>query len=172
MFVRVEIVAEKCNVDGMSINPEEVHILKILVFIKKLYIGKTEDTKIQLYRSTQSSQYSYLIDLGIYWLMVESLFIPYPLARFLSYMTGTTLNYLLSILWIFPNRTIANRYLEYAGFAGVGFIGAGANIVLMILLKEFLGLYHLHANLIGGITVFFFLFIIRKILLFRKSDKD
>ena len=146
--------------------------MKIFSGIKKLYWGKTENTKLQLFRSTQSSQYSYLLDLGLYILMVNVLSVPYPIARFISYMIGTTMSYFLSVLWIFPSRNISNRFLEYGSFAAVGVLGAGENILLMAFFKEILGIYHLYANVLAGMIVFFFSFFVRKILLFRKTNKD
>jgi putative flippase GtrA len=146
--------------------------MKLKSVIKGLYCGKTEDTKIQIYRSTQSSQYSYLLDLGLYILMVNVLFVPYPVARFISYMIGTTMSYILSILWIFPSRNVSNRLLEYGGFASIGVLGAGENILLMAFLKESFGMYHVHANIIASMAVFFVSFFIRKMLLFRKSYKE
>jgi len=146
--------------------------MKITGVIKKLYLGKTEDTKIQLYRSTQSSQYSYLLDLSTYILMVNFLSVPYPIARFVSYMIGTTMSYLLSVLWIFPTRNVSNRLLEYGGFAAIGAFGAGQNILLMVVLKELLGMNHIYANIIASIVIFFVSFSIRKVLLFRKSNKE
>ena len=125
-----------------------------------------------MFRSTQSSQYSYLLDLGLYLVMVNILMVPYPIARFVSYMIGTTMSYFLSVWWIFPSRNISNRFLEYGSFAGVGVLGAGENVVLMAFFKEILGLYHLYANILAGVIVFFISFFVRKILLFRKTNKD
>lgn len=139
--------------------------------LKKLFLGKTEDTGIQLFRSTQSSQYSYLIDLVFYLLMVNLFHTPYLMARLISYMLGTTASYFFSVLWIFPSRNVSNRYLEYGGFAAVGLIGAAENIAIMVLFKEVFGLYHLYANVFASIIVFFFSFFLRKILLFKNKDK-
>jgi putative flippase GtrA len=85
-------------------------------------------------------------------------------------MAGTTVSYVFSILWIFPTRNVSNRFFEYGGFAVVGIIGALENIALMAFLKEVVGLYHVHANIIAGLIVFFLNFFTRKILLFREKE--
>lgn len=139
--------------------------------LKFFFIDRTDDTKIQLFRSIQSSQFSYLVDLGFYMFMVEILFFPYLLSRLISYMIGTTVSYLLSVHWIFPTRTVENRWMEYGSFAGIGLLGAGANLLLMALFMEKLGFYHLYANIIAGLIVFILSFTLRKILLFTKRQK-
>lgn len=140
--------------------------------IKQLYLKKTDDLRIQLFRSTQGSVISYIFDLGSYLIFVNVLNIPYLLARFISYAIGTTVSYFFSILWIFPSRSVASKFLEYGSFLSVGIIGAAGNIVLLAIFTEVIGLYHVYGNVISGILVFFFNFFIRKILLFRKSIKD
>lgn len=146
--------------------------MKIVTTIKKLYCGKTDNIKIQIFRSTQSSQFSYLLDLGFYLLMTNLLYISYPAARFFSYMAGTTISYILSIIWVFPSRNISNRFLEYGGFAVIGVVGAVENILLMIVFTNFFSLYHVYANIFAGIIVFFISFVSRKLLLFRKINKE
>lgn len=140
--------------------------------LKQLFVEKTEDTRIQLFRSTQSSQYSYLFDLGIYLLLVEILSVPYLAARLVSYLAGTTMSYFLSILWIFPSRKVDNRWLEYGSFITIGLAGAVGNLGLMAILKEILGFHHIPANIAAGITVFFFSFTLRKIFLFSRREND
>ena len=146
--------------------------MKIINRLKTLFLGKTIDTKVQLFRSSQSSQYSYFVDLGFYVLMVNVLSVPYLIARLISYTIGMTCSYFISVLWIFPSRNVSNRFAEYGGFAVIGLIGAVENIALMALFSEVFGLYHLYANILAGIIVFFFNFFVRKILLFRDSNKE
>jgi putative flippase GtrA len=146
--------------------------MKFIVLLKKLYLGKTEDTKIQLFRSTQSSQYSYLFDLGFYLLLVNVFSVPYLLARFISYGLGTTVIYFFSIIWIFPSRNVSNQFLEYGSFMSVGIIGAAGNVLLLAFFTEIVGIYHLYGNIVSGMIIFSFNFFTRKFLLFRRRNKD
>ncbi len=140
--------------------------------MKNLFTGRTDNTYLQLFRSTQSSLIAFLADFVLYLLLSQILSVHYLIARVISYIFGMTISYFLSVKWIFKTRKVTNRFLEYGGFAAVGMIGAIENIALMVLFKEIAGFHHIFANISAGLIVFFFNFFGRKFLLFRKTNKD
>jgi len=87
----------------------------------------------------------------------------------ISFALGLLVTYLLSIFWVFDNRSLDNRTAELTIFTAIGVVGLCLTELLMHLLSERAGLHYLIAKCITTVIVFFWNFTAKKTLLFRNK---
>ncbi|MBI9103682.1 MAG: GtrA family protein [Spirochaetales bacterium] len=145
---------------------------KLSILLKSLFGEKAETTKIQLFRSLISSQLSFQTDLWMFFILVNAVSLHYLPATAISFLLGTSLNYILSIKWIFPYRKIKNLNMEFSTFIVIGVAGAGINMFFIWLFIEKLGIHYMVSKIVVAALVFFITFTARKIFLFSgRSSK-
>ena len=83
-----------------------------------------------------------------------------------AFIVGVTTNYLLSLIWVFAVRAVADCRIEFAVFAGIGMIGLGLNELLIWFFTERLAVYYMVSKLLAAGLVFFWNFYARKVILF------
>lgn len=108
-----------------------------------------------------------VFDFGILVLLVELVSLNHLLANIFSYSVGTTVNYLLSVYWVFATRNMKSRSIEFTTFAAVGVVGFVISEGCMFLGVNVIGLEY---TVTKALSVFFTLcwnFTFRKLLLFR-----
>jgi putative flippase GtrA len=121
----------------------------------------------QLLRSMGASLVAFAVDFGALALLTEGARVHYLLSAGISFLMGTSVSYLLSILWVFPERRYSSRGVEYALFVLVGLVGLGLNEGLLWILTEKVRIYYLGSKVIAATLIFFWNFGARKFLLFR-----
>ena len=121
----------------------------------------------QLLRSMVVSFLAFLVDFGSLALLTEKGGLHYLLSAGISFLLGTTVSWLLSILWVFTSRRFRSRMLELALFVLVGVVGLGLNEALLWALTELVGIYYLASKVIAASLIFFWNFAARRYLLFR-----
>jgi putative flippase GtrA len=121
----------------------------------------------QLARAVPVSLVSFALDFGALALLTEIAGLHYLLSAALSFLLGTTVSWLLSILWVFDVRRFSSRFAEYALFVFVGVVGLAINEVLLWAFTDGVGLHYLLSKLIAATLGFFWNFGMRKALLFR-----
>jgi len=124
-------------------------------------------TSGQLLRSTGVSLIAFSVDFGILAFLTEVGRLHYLLSGGISFLLGTAVSYVLSLLWVFEDRRIASRGLEYVLFVLVGVVGLGMNEALLWVLTEPLRIFYLGSKVIAASLIFFWNFSARKYLLFR-----
>jgi putative flippase GtrA len=134
-------------------------------------IRKPATVRGQLLRSILVSMLSFGVDFGALVLFTEAGGLHYLASAALSFMLGTSVSYLLSILWVFEVRRFPSRALEYLVFVLVGAVGLGLNEALLWLLTEPIGIYYLVSKVIAAALIFFWNFAARRYLLFRPAGK-
>lgn len=142
------------------------------VLLKRLLLHKSDAPAIHLFRSVKVSLGVSLIDFGLLALLVEFCRMNYLMAASAGFTVGVSLNYFLSVRWVFATRKISRRHLEYLIFAGIGAAGLLFNGVIMVLLVEGGELHYMAARMISGSTVFLGSFFFRRTLLFRPGSGD
>lgn len=135
--------------------------------VKELLVNKTDRFSIQLLRYTFVGGFAFIVDFSSLFLLTEYLSIHYLLSAAIAFVFGVITNYLLSIRWVFQNRTLKNRWLELGLFALIGIVGLGLNEIIIWLFTEWVGFHYLASKIVSTIVVFFWNFIVRKIALFR-----
>ena len=91
----------------------------------------------------------------------------YLLADVVGFFGGMTLNYQLSVRWVFPRRRLASRRLEYALFAIIGALGLLLSQVMLWTLVGRLGWQRDLAKVIALAALLVWNFGTRKAVLFR-----
>jgi putative flippase GtrA len=121
----------------------------------------------QLLRSMGVSLIAFAADFALLALLTEMARLHYLVSAGISFLLGTSVSYILSVLWVFPVRRYASRVLEYALFIFVGLVGLGLNEAFLWALTEKVGIYYLASKVIAASLIFFWNFSARKLLLFR-----
>jgi putative flippase GtrA len=92
----------------------------------------------------------------------------YLLAAPLGFAAGLALIYLLSVRWVFAERRLADRRIEFAVFALIGLAGIAINELVIYVGVERFSLSPVQAKIPSAALVFCFNFASRKLLLFTR----
>lgn len=136
-------------------------------FLRALLLGSTDSTWVQLFRYTFVGGAAFVFDFGGLYLLTEYAGLHYQLSAALSFLLGLSVNYVLSVLWVFSRRNLRRRWAEFAVFAVVGLVGLGLNALFLWLFTEVAGLHYLLSKIGSTILVFLWNFFARKASLFR-----
>ena len=136
----------------------------------KLFKEETENTLIQLFRYGFVGGAAFLVDYGVLVLLTEVFGMHYLLSATISFILGLVTNYLLSVVWVFNNRTLGNRWAEFTVFAIIGVIGLGLNALIMYVCTDKMGIHYMISKIISTVIVFFWNFFARKFVLFKAKS--
>lgn len=137
--------------------------------IQSIFKGKTNNTLHQLFRYTFVGGLAFLVDFGTLYFLTEFFHIHYLVSAGIAFIFGLTVNYFLSILWVFSSRTMENRLLEFFLFALIGLVGLGLTELFLWILTDIFLIYYLLSKIITTIIVYFWNFFVRKLMLFNKQ---
>lgn len=129
----------------------------------------------QLARYFLVGGFAFIVDFGLFALCLYTFGWHYLLANLMGLTAGLTLNYALSIRWVFSDckRRLEKRKLaEFSVFAIVGIIGVGINELLMLLLVDFFCIQEMASKMIAAIIVLLWNFCGRKLILFKERKTD
>ena len=96
---------------------------------------------IQFLRYVVVGGIAFLFDFFFLYIFTSSMRIHYLISAAIAFLIGLTVNYLLSIFWVFDKRTMENRTVEFLIFATIGLVGLGLNEGFMWLFTGLMGLY-------------------------------
>ena len=108
------------------------------------------------------------VDYGSLWLLTEVCGLHYLWSAAIAFLLGLTCNYLLSTHWVFDDRRLENRRVEFLVFALIGIIGLGLNELFLYVGSDLLHVHYMIAKLVSTGLVFLWNFFARKIILFSK----
>lgn len=118
---------------------------------------------------------AFVIDFCLYVLCLYVFEFHYLIANLIGLIAGLSLNYAMSVCWVFTacTRTFENNKItEFILFATVGIIGVGINELLMFFMVDFFDCNKLLSKMIAAIIVLMWNFIARKLMLFKKGTKS
>src|SRR5688500_6630913 len=95
--------------------------------LTNLWKGKTDSTLVQFLRSTCVGVIATAVDVAILVVLTEWFGVHYLQSAAVGFTVGVSVNYLLSVCWVFEKRTFENRATEFALFGVLGLIGLGLN---------------------------------------------
>lgn len=136
--------------------------------IQSVFIEKTNNTLLQLFRYTFVGGFAFLIDFGTLFILTEYFNIYYLVSAGIAFIFGLIANYFLSVKWVFNSRTVKNKGLEFLLFASIGLVGLGLNELFIWILTDILVVYYLFSKIITAFIVYFWNFFARKTILFNK----
>lgn len=124
---------------------------------------------VQVVRYLVSGGVAFAVDTALLYLLTDYAGLHYLISASISFMVGLVITYLFSILWVFDNRSIKNRYAEFIVFLAIGAVGLLLTNGFMWLFTDKLGLYYILSKIVTTILVFVWNFIAKKLLLFRNK---
>ena len=138
--------------------------------LNKLFIEKTDNTLIQLFRYTFVGGIAFIVDFSSLYLLTDFAGFHYLHSAAITFILGLVVNYILSILWVFKSRAVNKKIIEIIIFAVIGIIGLGLNEVMIWFFTERLTIYYLYSKLISTVIVYFWNFLARKYILYNKGS--
>lgn len=132
---------------------------------RELFIDKTTNGFIQLFRYLFVGGFSAVVDIGSLFFFTAVLDVHYLISAALAFVLGTIVNYVLSVAWIF--KSSGKFKTEFTLFTMIGLGGLGLNELIIWLAVEYGELHYMVAKLISVSVVVFWSFSLRR-LLFNK----
>ena len=139
--------------------------------LNKLFIEKTDNTLIQLFRYTFVGGIAFIVDFSSLYFLTDFAGFHYLYSAAIAFILGLVVNYILSILWVFKSRAVNKKIIEFTIFAIIGIVGLGLNEVMIWFFTERLNLHYLfQSKLISTVIIYFWNFLARKYILYNKGS--
>lgn len=137
--------------------------LKMKKLIYKLFLEKTEDTKLQFFRYIFVGGFAAVVNIGSLYVLTEFIHLHYLLANVLGFILGLITNYLLSKWLVFSKENNINKVTEFIIYAIIGIVGLGLDTGFVWLFTT-IGIYYMLSKIISTGLVFIWNFFARKII--------
>ncbi|WP_414468386.1 GtrA family protein [Methanobacterium sp. ACI-7] len=135
--------------------------------LDKLIKNQTDRTHIQFFRYIFVGGAAFIVDFASLYIFTDIFGIYYLISAVIAFILGLIANYVLSISWVFNNRTLDNKKSEFAVFAGIGIIGVILNALFIWIFTEYVLGNPYYSKIITAAIILFWNFSARKITLFR-----
>ena len=136
---------------------------------EKLLKDKTDNTLIQLFRYTFVGGIAFIFDFSTLYLLTEFFQVYYLISAAIAFLLGLTINYVLSIFWVFKTRVIKSKWLEFGIFALIGIIGLGLNELIIWTFTEYVGFHYMASKIVSTVIIYLWNFFTRKYILYNKK---
>jgi putative flippase GtrA len=141
---------------------------KLKELIQKLFkSGPSEDKIIQVARFILAGGSTATLDFILYWFIVQILGWHYILAVTISFVVASSVNYYISILWVFFTGKFKSKLSEYFVFLFFTALGLLLNYVILYVGIEILKFNNLNARILSILLVTIFNFITKKFIVFK-----
>ena len=135
--------------------------------IQSVFIEKTNNTLLQLFRYTLVGSFAFLVDFGTLFILTKYYNVYYLISAGISFTLGLIINYTLCVIWVFTKRSLENRLSEFLIFTFIGLIGLALNELFLWILTDIFLIYYLISKLITAFIVYLWNFSVRKLILFK-----
>ncbi|MBN1463292.1 MAG: GtrA family protein [Paludibacteraceae bacterium] len=139
--------------------------------MQRLFKGKTDNICLQLIRYFFVGGCAFVIDISLLFFLTEYVGIYYLISAGISFLVALTVNYFLSVSWVFNKRTVENRLFEFTLFLVIGLIGLGLNELFLWIFTDKLFIYYLFSKIITTAIVCSWNFFARKFILFNNKNE-
>ncbi len=159
--------------------------------IKNLFIGDTDNTGIQFFRSLFVGGIATVADMAVLIFIREVFKVPEGIAAVFGFIVGLAVNYVISTYWVFAKAKVKNRAADFIAFGVIGIIGLGLTqlIIEPFSVKGMFGegilvahtvfgsllpadKYYIIGKVIAVVLVYMWNFFARKFFLYNKSEKE
>lgn len=137
-------------------------------FLNTLFVDKTSNGFIQLFRYLFVGGFAFVVDYGLLYVLTEWAGFYYLVSASISFLAGLVVNYLLSTGWIFKKSKMDNKVGEFVIFSIIGVIGLGLNSLLLYAFTDRVHIHYMISKLLSAALVMLWNFFARKIILFTK----
>jgi putative flippase GtrA len=128
----------------------------------------SENRFVQVLRFTLIGGFTALVDFLTLWFLVEIFHVGYLLSAAAGFLLGSSLNYILSIKWVFFRGRFNKYSTEFSVFILLTFLGLILNQVVMYLFTGLFLLNYLYSKLFALVGVTVFNFLTKKYIVFIK----
>lgn len=135
--------------------------------LQTLFYNKSDNFLIQLFRYTFVGGVAYICDFSVLWFLTDIVGIHYLLSASFGFLVGLTVNYILSIKWVFSNRVIKDKKMEVVFFAIIGVVGLGLTELFMWVFTDLILFHYLLSKVFSTVITYAWNFLARKFLLFK-----
>lgn len=136
----------------------------IAAFAGKLLMQPTSHGFVQFFRYGIVAVIAFTVDFGLLYIFTGLLSWYYLLSATSSFAISAGVNYLLSTVWVFAERTRRERGVELTLFVGVCVVALLLNDIFMWIFTSILGIFYLTSKLITVTLVLFWSFGARRFL--------
>ncbi|RKX62086.1 MAG: GtrA family protein [Thermodesulfobacteriota bacterium] len=134
--------------------------------LEKLFVYDIDNVAIQLFRYTFVGGIAFLGDFGTLFFMTEYVNLNYLISAAIAFVIGLTINYLLSVSWVFSKRKLNSRFVEFIIYSFIGLIGLCLNESFMWILTEKIHFYYLVSKIWTTGIIYLWNFSVRRFVLF------
>jgi putative flippase GtrA len=134
--------------------------------LESIQLERSSKTSVQFIRSLVVSVIALVVDFGGLVILKEVFGVHYLLAATLSFLAGVTVNYYLSVWWVFAERKLASKKAEFSIFVIICTIGLGLNLGIIATMVQGLHIDYRIAKAVSTAVVFFWNFVARKKILY------
>jgi putative flippase GtrA len=122
----------------------------------------------ELGRYTVAGGLASLVDVGLLWVLTQGMGVYYLHAAALAFGVGLLTSYLLSIGWVFHQRTWQNPWVELGLFTLIGGLGLLWCGVCLWVLTEYAHVHYLCSKMVSALVVVCWNFVAKKWVLFHR----
>ena len=147
-------------------------------FLKKVFIGKAENTFYELCRAIIVGGIAFLVDMLLLIVLKELGNASTLLSATLSFIIGTLVNYLLSTYWAYHSTNINNGAVRLLIFTGISAFGLFLNNLIILYFDKHVTIgggigklipAYVIGKVVATVIVFFWNFTARKLFIYRKK---
>ncbi len=136
--------------------------------IDRFFKNNTNNTFIQLIRYAIVGWLAFIFDIGILYILTEYFDVYYLLSAAIAFAIALSIDYYITIIWVFTKRTIYSRYKELLIFAIIGLTGLLLNVFIIWFFTEITNIYYIYSKIISSFMIYLWNFFARKIILYNK----
>lgn len=135
--------------------------------VKHLFVEPTTNIWLQLLRYGFVGGVAFVADYATLFGLTHYAHVHYLTSAAVAFIIGLTVNYLLSISWVFNKNRSAKPWVEFMVFTLIGIVGLGLNEAIMYVATDLLTLHYMFSKLISTALVFCWNFFARKLIIFK-----
>lgn len=136
--------------------------------IDRFFKNNTNNTFIQLFRYAIVGWLVFIFDIGILYILTEYFDVYYLFSAAIAFAIALSIDYYITIIWVFNKRTIDSRYIELLIFATIGLTGLLLNVFIIWFFTEITNIYYIFSKLISSFLIYLWNFFARKLILYNK----
>lgn len=141
--------------------------MKLKELFNRLFVEPTTNIWLQLLRYGFVGGVAFVADYGTLFGLTHYAHVHYLWSAGIAFIVGLTVNYLLSISWVFNRNRSAKPWVEFLVFALIGVVGLGLNELIMYVATDIMELHYMISKLISTALVFCWNFFARKLIIFK-----
>ena len=133
-------------------------------FIKKIFIGDTDDEIIQFIRYFIVGGIAAVVNIGLLFLLVDIFDINYILSNIIGFIFALLVNYGLSTMFVFTKDNSMSKIFELVMYVIIGVLGLGFDTLILWICTSKINIYYKISKIISTMLTFIWNFFAKKML--------